>query len=51
MTETLVEPEDLADLIRGDASITLPSQTYAIRSDIRDDAIKALRILRKKRHG
>jgi hypothetical protein len=51
MTETLVEPEDLADLVRGNTFAALASQTCAIRSDIRDDAIKALRILRKKRHG
>ena len=44
MTEMLVEPEDLADLIRDDASVTLLSQTYAIRSGIRDNAIKPLRI-------
>ena len=50
MTETLVKPEDLADLIRDDASVTLPSQTYAIRSDIRDNAI-TLRILTVKGHS
>jgi hypothetical protein len=51
MTETLVEPEDLADLVRGNTFATLPSQASAIRSNIRDNAIKPLRILTVKGHG
>ena len=51
MAETLVKPEDLTDLVRGDASAALPSQTCAIRSDIRNDAIKPLRILKVKGHS
>jgi hypothetical protein len=51
MTETLVEPEDLADLVRGNTFAALASQTCAIRSDIRDNAMKALRVLTMKGHG
>jgi hypothetical protein len=50
MAETLVKPEDLTDLVRSDAFTTLASQTLAIRSHIRDDAIETLRILKVKRH-
>jgi hypothetical protein len=51
MTEALVKPENLADLVRGDASAAFPSQTCTIRSDIRNDAIKPLRILKVKGHS
>jgi hypothetical protein len=51
MTQTLVEPEDLADLVRGNTFAALASQTCAIRSDIRDNAIEPLRILTVKGHG
>ena len=43
MTETLVKPKNLTDLVRSDAFTTLASQTLVIRrSDIRDDAIETL---------
>jgi hypothetical protein len=50
MAETLVKPEDLTDLVRSDAFTTLASQTGAIWSNIRDDAIEPLRILEVKGH-
>jgi DNA-binding winged helix-turn-helix (wHTH) protein len=47
-----VQPENLADLVRGEAFFaTLTSQASAIRSDIRDNAIEPLRILTVKGHG
>jgi hypothetical protein len=46
-----VKPENLADLVRGEAFTTLAGQASAIRSDIRDNAIEPLRILTVKGQG
>jgi hypothetical protein len=50
MTEALVKPEYLMNLVRSDAFTTLACQTGAIRSNIRDNTIKPLRILEVKGH-
>jgi hypothetical protein len=45
-----VKPEYLTNFVRGDAFTTLASQTLAVRSNIRDNTIKPLRILEVKGH-
>ena len=45
MTKTLVQPENLTNLLRSDASVSFASETGRIRGTVCDNTVEPLRIL------